>query len=303
VKAWLLTLSVTLAAAAGAQPSYRQSDCQQPLNGTGTSFQFPSPVVGGNLLVVALTVQSLTAQVSSVTDNLGNVYQPAFPMVRGEFNYSHQVWYAQAAHGGSDTVEVTVDEYTQIILYLHEYGGFEGSAVLDATSVATGSGGLMDSGMVTLSSEPELLFAYAVSIATVDQPPPGFTQRETCSNDMDADRVVLAGGTYNAAFQGSNGPWSSMLLAFKSEPPDAGDDAGSGDGGGTDAGLADGGASDAGLSDAGSSDAGSGDGGPADGGVDENGLLGFHTCGCSSAGAPLLLGVLLVAVARRRSRG
>ena len=275
-----VALIIALASTAQAQPAFRQTNCAEPMGGTSTDLAFVSPLAAGSLLVVAVTLQGMTGEFTSITDTQGNAYFPAFPILRGPFNYSSQIWYSpSAAQAGPDTVTVTASENTALIVYVNEYTGFQ-SAALDVTSVSIGNGGPLSSGPVTTTAAVELLFGYAVSFGQVFNPPAGFITRGTCSADMTADRVAPTTGSLSAAFKGDIGPWSAMLATFKN-------------------GSVDGGSVDGGSVDGGSVDGGSVDGGSLDGGVRRPVIVDLG-CGCHTGAGPSLLGIVALLYAARR---
>ncbi len=275
----LALVTFSCATVASAKPEYRQSTCIGPQPGTSLGLAFPQDVAPQSLLVVGVTVLGLTSQITAVTDSLGHQFRPASPLQVGAFNVMTQVWYATGvAAGGPDTVTISFSELSQIIIYVHEYGGFEGGAEVDAMASAVGTGTQMISGPVTTTTVPELLFAYGVSHATAFTPPAGFTTREQCSNDMSADLVVETVGTWNAVFEQSDGAWTSTLVAFKDASPDAGS-----------AGPPDAGPPDAGQPDAALPDAG-------------QGPISFRTSGCSVGAGPSCLALLWLYRRLRRDK-
>lgn len=264
-----VTLTCTFATVAEAQPTYLQSSCFGPESGKTFELALPRPTQARGLFLVAISVEGAETKVASMTDTLGHLYEPVSPLHYGGFNWQTQVWFARGgADGGVDALLVALDQPGRAIVYFHEYGGFEAGVTLDGMSSAKGVGEEMNSGPLTTTSAPELLFAFGASFGTVGSAPPGFTPRERCSNDMSADLVASTPGTFTAVFLQPPGAWTSTLLAFK-----VGD-------------RADGGQADGGQPDGGQAM-------PDGGAVVEAGPVVFHTCACSSTGGLSLLVLVL----------
>jgi hypothetical protein len=209
---------ILLSGLAGAQPTYRQSTCVGPSIGTRLESSFPNPPLPGSLIVVGVTVKSLTAHIT-VSDSLGNTYQPVSPPTLGVVDHQMQVWFTNNRSEGLDnTITVSIGTDALMILYLHEYGGFSPAAGVEAVATNTGETGLeMPSGPLTTTTAPVLLFSYAISHGQAMSPPPDFSARLGCSGDVSSDLVVDVPGTWNAVpLQMEDGGFISTLVAFAS---------------------------------------------------------------------------------------
>jgi len=302
--------------AAAAQPSYNNSTCLRQDAGTSLNVTLTG-TQPGSLLVVGVTVKDLATTIE-VKDDLGNAFQPVFsPPILGTFLHQSQVFFANnGPTGGDDVITATIQNDAVLILYVHEYVGFSPAAEVEAQSAEANNGPDIVSGTITTTSAPDVLFWYAVSHSLAVAPPAGFSVRERCSQDLSADFVTDAGGTWNVVTpQSDDGGYMGMLVAFRSTRPDGGDL-------GTDAGITprdagaevtdagpeerDGGTEqpDAGTqpSDAGTTSRDAGLPVPDGGTLPQDDTVQFRACGCSSGPAELTFALLLMLTKSARAR-
>jgi fibronectin type III domain protein len=175
----------------------------------------------GNLNVVIVGWNDTTAQVSSITDSKGNVYQLAVGPTQVSTALSQSTYYAKnisAAAAGTNTVTVTfasVAHYPDIRIL--EYSGIDPLSPVDVVVSSTGNSATASSDSVTTRNAYDLLVgANTVQTATTVAGD-GFTQRLLTSPDGDVaeDRVVTAAGSYSAAAPlSSTGWWIIQMIAF-----------------------------------------------------------------------------------------
>ncbi|HEY5176453.1 MAG TPA: Ig-like domain-containing protein [Terriglobales bacterium] len=179
------------------------------------------PVTTGNLIVVFShwDNQTITA---TVTDNLGNTYNP----ISGPINVGavgrFQAWYARNINGGTQLgVTITYSARTTSIALADaaEYSGLDPSAPLNVFASSTGTGVTQDSGpsAATNSANETIigLFGY-YGFATPYTAGPGFTLRNFDATSMLEDRSVNANGSYRAtATSHVSTSWVAYVLCFK----------------------------------------------------------------------------------------
>lgn len=169
-----------VAQVAFAAPAFIQSATQS--NGAGnTSIALNSTTTTGNLIVVAIMIESTTATVSTVTDNSGSTYQAA-TSISAIYNsgYRLQIYYAYNITGrATHTVTVTASAAVRTNIQVVEYSGVEsGSNPLDVVSSGTEADD-PSSGSATSTTNGSLIFSTATSGGTLTAGA-GFTRR---SND------------------------------------------------------------------------------------------------------------------------
>ncbi len=117
----------------------------------------------GNLNILAIGWNDVTANLTNVTDSAGNTYQMAGPTFRGS-GRSQAIYYAANILSGSNTVTVMFDQPASLVdLRATEYAGLSRNNPFDAGASASGTGALADSGPVTTSQTNELLFAAGMA--------------------------------------------------------------------------------------------------------------------------------------------
>lgn len=110
---------------------------------------FDSPVVAGNLLVVAT---SCSASITSVSDSKGNTYtEVSTPGFRGT------MYYAIANGSGANTVTIVTGIEGTVAAVILEYHGTALSAVLDSFSINDGLGLPVTSNDVVVNESNELI--------------------------------------------------------------------------------------------------------------------------------------------------
>ena len=196
---------------------------QSPL--TAVTVKYPAAQTAGHLNVVIVGWNDATAQVSSLTDSRGNVYQSAVgpTVLTGSNPVSQSIYYAKnisAAAAGANTVTVkfTAAAYYPDIRIL-EYSGIDAVSPVDVTAGATGNSTTSGSGAVITKNAKDLLVGANLVWTSTTGPGSGLTQRLlTPDGDIAEDRMVTATGSYNAnAPLSSAGAWVMQMVAFRAE--------------------------------------------------------------------------------------
>jgi hypothetical protein len=161
------------------------------------------------------------ANITSVTDSAGNVYQVAAPTFRGN-GISQAVYYAKninSAPAGSNAVTVVFDRAAFFVdLRIAEYSGLDRSNPLDVHASATGTVQTASSGSASTTAANELLVGAGTTSAAFTGAGTGYTVRIITQPDMDIleDRVVTNTGSYSAtAPQGGGANWVMQMVAFR----------------------------------------------------------------------------------------
>jgi Fibronectin type III domain len=209
-------------------PQYVQGSYATPQTAQGmVEVTYPAVQAAGHLNVVIVGWNDTTAQVSSVTDSKGNVYQLAVGPTQVNTALSQSIYYAKnisTAAAGTNTVTVSFDSaahYPDIRIL--EYSGIDPLSPVDVVVSSTGNGATASSDSVTTRNASDLLVgANTVQTATTVAGD-GFTQRLLTSPDGDVaeDRVVTAAGSYSAAAAlNSTGWWIMQMVAFRAAGAD-----------------------------------------------------------------------------------
>jgi hypothetical protein len=175
----------------------------------------PGAIVAPHVLAVAIDYQGTTLT-PTVTDSLGNVFQPVSGPARSP-TQSSRLFFAPIAVAGNDVVTVTFDGLADGIgLYVHEYSGLSVTAPLDTFVVGIGNGTAMSSGNATTAAPDELLFAHGTTDNVVMSPGAGFSARQTCNGNMTEDGPAATPGAYAATFTASSpANWIASMATFR----------------------------------------------------------------------------------------
>jgi Fibronectin type III domain len=178
--------------------------------------------VAGHLNVVIVGWNDTTAQVSSVKDSKGNIYQLAVGPTQANTALSQSIYYAKnisAPAAGTNTVTVSFDSaahYPDIRIL--EYSGIDPLSPVDVAVSSTGNSATTSSDSVTTKNASDILVGANTVQTLTNGAGGGFTQRLLTSPDGDIaeDRVVTATGSYSAAAPlNSTGWWIMQMLAFR----------------------------------------------------------------------------------------
>ena len=197
---------ITFIQVAAATPSARTSAVQ---------VAYPAAQTAGDLNIVVVGLGDIVANVSSVADSAGNIYQLAIGPTTGTVK-RQSIYYARNIRGGANTVTVTFNQAAKYVdLRVLEYRGV---STLDVTAGRSGTGTSVTSGPVTTTAANELIFAADTANKDTTAVGGGFTARifTAPNGDLAADRIVNAAGAYTAtATLESNGSWVMQIVTFK----------------------------------------------------------------------------------------
>jgi hypothetical protein len=177
----------------------------------------PQNQTAGNINLLAVGWNDTNATVTSVADKLGNAYEIAVPIYRGN-NLSQAIYYSSQLKQGSNAVTVTFDQPALYVdLRLAEYSGLQGANALDTHLSNAGSSAVADCGPIAVTASNELLVVAGMTATAFDSVGNGFTTRAITSPDADviADQVVPSPGDYSATSTLSSGAWLMQVAAFK----------------------------------------------------------------------------------------
>jgi hypothetical protein len=190
---------------------------------TSVPVNYTAAQSAGHLNVVIVGWNDATAQVKSLSDSKGNVYQLAVgpTLLTGSDPRTQSIYYAKnilAATAGSNTVTAT---FTAAAYYpdirILEYSGIDTVTPLDVSAAATGNSTTSNSGVVTTKNANDLLVAANVVWTSTTGPGSGLTQRLlTSDGDIVEDRAMTATGSVSASAPlSSAGPWVMQMVAFR----------------------------------------------------------------------------------------
>jgi hypothetical protein len=195
---------------------------------------YTSAQTAGDLNVVIVGWNDTIAQVNSVSDTAGNVYQLAVGPTVETGDETQSIYYAKnigLPGSGTNTVSVNftgTPAYPDIRIL--EYSGIDPVNPLDVTvwamngnppsSLITNPTSTSSTGTVPTTNAADLLVAANTVGSTTTGPGTGFTQRLLTNPDGDIaeDRIVSTAGLYSAtaALTNSNGSWVMQMVAFRS---------------------------------------------------------------------------------------
>lgn len=190
------------------------------------TVSFPSSVMAGNLIIVAIT--HFIGAVSSVTDNQGNTYTQATASQHANASKDYvELYYAKNVRGGATTITVTFSVLGGDV-GIYEYAGLNTTSPLDQVASNTGSGTSPDGGILSTTSDNELYFVVGVD-DNGDNIDPSAGSGYTLENHEDdsthherfySEDRISAHGSYQTNFlissQSSPTVWAVIGASFKS---------------------------------------------------------------------------------------
>jgi len=189
---------------------------------TVVTAKYNAAQTAGDLNVVVVGWNDITAVVSSVVDTKGNTYALAVGPTRfTPSTLSQSIYYAKniaSAGAAANTVTVTFNVAAAFVdLRVAEYSGMDTSAPLDVVKAASGSSATSDTGTVTTTNANDLLVGANIVNHVTTNPATGYTKRIiTSDGDILEDRVVSSVGAYGAtAALNTTNNWVMQLAAFK----------------------------------------------------------------------------------------
>jgi len=222
--------------AAPTPPKYVQGNSATPTSQATVRVTYMAAQTAGDLNVVIVGWNDSTAQVSSVTDSKGNVYQLAIGPTQligavGAQSISQSVYYSKniaAAAAGTNTVTVKFGSAAQYPdIRILEYSGIDPVNPVDLAAAFFNSGSLSTTGTVVITNSLDLLVGANTVQTSNSGPGTGFTERLlTPDGDVVEDREVSVPGLYSAiAPLTAPGEYVMQLVAFRAtgssgSPPD-----------------------------------------------------------------------------------
>ncbi len=189
-------------------------------NSTSNTIVLPFTIASTakNLIVVHLDWDKQSVNVSSVTDNKGNIYAK----INGPSNwngssYSAELWYAYNIKGGNISVTAKLSGSTSNFfqIYISEYSGIISVAdPLDQQSVAIGNSAAVSSGAKTITYNNELVYGASIGASGTLSTGAGFTNRSTANSNIIEDKKALTVGSYNTTFTSAGGNWIAQMATF-----------------------------------------------------------------------------------------
>jgi hypothetical protein len=198
------------------------SSSAPPVSGTAVTVRYAAAQTAGHLNVVVVGWRDTTAQVRTVTDTNGNVYQLAVGPTVNPAVGTQAVYYAAgiaAGPPGGTVVTVTFSAPpTGPDVRAAQYDGIDPVQPVDVTAAAHGAGTTSDSGPVPTTFGNDLLIGASLVAAATTTAGTGYTARLVSNpgGNLLEDRVVTTVGTYSAA--GGLSPssaWIMQMVAFR----------------------------------------------------------------------------------------
>jgi hypothetical protein len=195
--------------------SYAQVASATPQSPTATvSVSYPAAQTAGDLNIVVVGWNDISAAVQSVKDSAGNTYTLAVGPTTGS-GLAQSIYYAANIAGATNTVTVT---FSQAATYpdvrILEYRGV---TTLDVTAAASGSSASASSGSATTTVANELIFGADIVSTTTTAAGSGFTSRiiTTPDGDIAEDKIVTTAGSNSAtATLSASGSWIMQMATF-----------------------------------------------------------------------------------------
>jgi hypothetical protein len=189
-------------------------------NATNTTqtVSFPVNVTTGNFILLAFRYGSITATITSVTDNLGNTYTQRLTQVA---SVTSALYTAPITTGGACTVTVVLSATATMSLAVEEYYGTTTS--IDGTPAsANGASTTPASGATTTTTAGSMLIGYLIQgVATITGESTNFTLRQVSGTAVSLhDQISAPAGSYNHQPTLSSGVvWHSGILGLGQSVP------------------------------------------------------------------------------------
>jgi len=202
-------------------PTYVQGNYAVPQTPQSTvTVPYTATQAATDLNVVVVGWNDTTAQVSSVTDTAGNIYQLAVGPTQVSGTLSQSIFYAKnivAADANAVTVTFSSPANAADVRVL-EYSGIDTGTPVDVFGAATGNSATSSSGAVTTTNATDLILGANCVRTSTTGPGSGFAQRLLTKPDGDIaeDALATTAGSISAtAPLGSAGPWVMQMVAFR----------------------------------------------------------------------------------------
>ena len=209
---------------AAAQPVHSQTKStilDHSHNSIGLAFGNSS--TAHNLIVVHLTWDNQSIDVSSVTDTKSNTYHlvpgSTVNWGTGATSYRSALYYAYniSVSGAALSITANLNGFTNNLyeIYISEYSNvLTTSDPLDKTRTTASSGTTVSSGAVTTTATNELIYGVAIGASLTIGTGPGFTGRSNAQDNIVEDKSSSSVSSYSATFSGG-GFWVASVATFK----------------------------------------------------------------------------------------
>jgi hypothetical protein len=200
--------------------NFVQANSAQPTSpATTATITYTAAQTAGNLNVVIVGWADTTATVPSPpTDSAGNTYTLSFPATVGN-GFSQAIYYAKnIVASGSNTVTVTFNVAAQSPdVRILEYSGLDTTNPLDDTNGQSGSGTLLDSGVVLTNFAGDLVIGASMSGGKVVTASPIFTTVTTTPTGISVEHLPgpAASSLDAVSIQNSSANWVMQAVSFK----------------------------------------------------------------------------------------
>ena len=220
---YLLILFVSFAVAT--ETSHAQAWVATATKYTGSSSSsinqtFSSPSTTGHLIVVHLSYDNVSRQVSTLVDTKGNNYIRIHTAQTWNTTFRSELWYAYNITGGPGAIKITAtlsgasSSFLQI--YMSEYSGISNVSPLDLHAVGTGTSTTVTSGSGSTTAPNELIVGVAVGSNGTITGGGTFTTRSNLNDNIVEDKIGATAGSYSATFSSVTGNhWVAELATFK----------------------------------------------------------------------------------------
>jgi hypothetical protein len=219
-----LTFAWTVSTSSVGRVTFIQAHSSSVIGGSSSlTVSYPVAQIAASLNVVVVGWKDPSAQVLSVSDTKGNLYQLAVgPTARPEVG-KQSIYYSSnvgPAAAGANVVTVTFTSPAAVAEgRIIEYQGIEPSNVVDVTATGAGSGSTAATAPATTTFRNDLIFGAVWASWSATLPDAGLTARLTTpSGTLLEDATVSVVGTYPVqASVVPPAPWIVQMVAFRDE--------------------------------------------------------------------------------------
>jgi len=191
-----------------------------PVTSPGTTCTIPA-TGSGNLLVVGWQINSSSAALTSITDNVGNAYAKAGAAQAADSTGATGIWYAKNIAAGATTLTVTPNaSVTNAGIVIWEFSGADSSAPLDQSAFMSNqaSSATPSAPAVNTTSAKEAVISVAITTQAVTGIASGnnFTSDTSLLANGWAHLITSSTGAYGAQWnENPAGTYASCTVSFK----------------------------------------------------------------------------------------
>jgi len=197
------------------------------LNGASktSNISFSAVSASGDVIIISVTQDNQSANVTSIIDNKGNIYSRAISGVNWGTSGTEarsELWYAKnviaAGTPITATVKLSANAHQFVQLYMSEYSGLDPTAPLDQTSTHSAAGlfnGTFSSGSRIITLSDELVFGHCEMWNGFVGVGSGFTSRSAFDGNIEESKTVSSAASYDANCSESGSGPLAMMATFK----------------------------------------------------------------------------------------